>query len=376
MLQEHIDKLEGVLNEIRKRGREQSPDDTWVDDLLTEGGVPFLLHDAKEILEDNLEGMRRISGITKDLRSFARIEGEEIELVDLNEIVRSVSNMVSNEIRHRAKLVENLGKIPLIAADRAKLSQVVMNLMVNAAQAIEEGDASNNKITVETSRGDGTVVLKVTDTGRGISEEDQERVFEPFFTTKPRTVGTGLGMPIALEIVRKHGGDIRFSSTEGEGTCFEVTLPEETPFAAVPSLSDSHAPLPAGPRLRARVLLIDDEAMLLSAMSRILERHHEIVVADGGLQALAELERDDGFDVILCDLMMPDLDGPQLYSALRETMPYLLDRIVFISGGAFTPAAMNFIGSVQNFVLEKPVSRALLLSVIDKIATKSLGAEG
>ena len=155
-----------------------------------------------------------------------------------------------------------------------------------------------------------------------------------------------------------------------------MTLQERTPIPASPSLGDSHAPLPAGPRLRARVLLIDDEAMLRSAMSRTLEPHHEIVVADGGLEGLAELERDNGFDVILCDLMMPDLDGAQLYSALRETMPFLLDRIVFISGGAFTPAALNFIGSVHNFVLEKPVSRALLLSVIDKIATKSLGAEG
>ena len=376
VLQKHIDKLEGVLNEIRERGRKRSLDDRWVDDLLTEGEVPFLLHDTKAILQDNLEGMQRISGITKDLRSFARIEGDEIELVDLNEIVRSVSNMVSNEIRHRAKLVENLGKVPLIAADRAKLAQVVMNLMMNAAQAIEDGEASKNQITVETSRGEGTVILTVTDTGRGIAEQDQERVFEPFFTTKARTVGTGLGMPIAMEIVRRHGGDIRFSSTVGEGTCFEVTLQERTPIPASPSLSDSHAPLPVGPRLRARVLLIDDEAMLRSAMSRILEPHHEIVVADGGLEALAELERDNGFDVILCDLMMPDLDGAQLYSALRETMPFLLHRIVFISGGAFTPAALNFIGSVHNFVLEKPVSRALLLSVIDKIATKSLGAEG
>jgi len=340
-----------------------------LDRVLSENSIARILTDMKEMASENLEGAERIRGIVKDLRSFSRIESDEIELVNLNDVINTACNMVFNEIRHRAKLVKDLGRLPMIAADRGKLTQVMTNLIVNAAQSIEEGAADENKIKVITSLQGEKVHIVIEDTGSGIPESVQKRIFEPFFTTKPRELGTGLGLSLSAELVRKHGGEISVSSALGEGSRFEVVLPVDTELAVTGlAVEPPAAVIPSAGR--ARILVIDDEAMILSAFKRVVGRIHEVVTAEGGGNGLDILEKDANFDVVICDLMMPKVDGVMVHEKIREIAPNLLDRVIFCSGGAFTARAKEFLATVENVVLEKPIDFKLLGRLIAQVRAK------
>lgn len=329
-----------------------------------------LLEEMAVMLADSLAGAKRISAIVGDLSSFSRIERDEVDAVDVNDVIEVACSIAHNEIRHRARLVKKLGNVPTIAADRPKLIQVVINLLVNAAHAIEGGHAEQHSITVSTFVRDACVVIAVEDTGCGIPAHQLRRIFEPFFTTKEREVGTGLGLSISAETIRRHRGELEVTSVVGQGTRFEVILPEHTGLSSAapqaPSAELSREVRDAG--RRARVLLIDDEALIRRAVRRILEPAHSVVEAPTGQDALDVLARSEPFDVIICDLMMPELDGPTFYERVGALHPALLDRLVFLTGGAFTPRAKEFLSSTHPLVLEKPISKSELLRVVKRIA--------
>jgi signal transduction histidine kinase len=318
-----------------------------------------------EMLEDSMEGMHRIRSIVKDLQEFSRSDRDAIEPVDVNELVESSCNLVNNEIRHRARLVKERAPGPKVSADRRKLGQVFVNLLINAVHAIEEGAADRNAIRVTTQHSAGRVTIAVEDSGSGIPPEQLGRVFQPFFTTKPRDRGTGLGLSICMDIVTKLGGRIGVTSEVGSGSRFEVVLPVEGATLAADDVAAAAQPA-AEPR-RARILLIDDEPMLRKALRRILGASHEVVEADGGSEGLARIEEDGAFDVVICDLMMPDVDGPALYEAVRERAPALLDRILFLSGGVFTERAKQFVEQVGPYIVPKPIAPEALLRMVAEI---------
>jgi CheY-like chemotaxis protein len=207
------------------------------------------------------------------------------------------------------------------------------------------------------------VVLEVRDTGTGIPPEIQPRVFEPFFSTKTREHGSGLGLSISADIVRKHGGEISFTTAPGRGTRFRVALPRRTGLAPARRPEQAPAPLPSR---RLRLLVIDDEPMLLSTYERTLSRSFAVTTALGGRAGLARLEQDESWDVILCDLMMPDLDGPAVYEQIRARFPALERRVLFSSGGAFTPRCRDFAESMPGRVLDKLWSLAELDAAISR----------
>ena len=213
--------------------------------------------------------------------------------------------------------------------------------------------------------------------GSGIPEEIQKRIFEPFCTTMKEERGTGLGLALCNDIVRQHGGEIRLTSTVGVGPCFEVVLPEETGLEPK-KREDSEKPAARAENRAARVLLIDDETLLLKAYRRMLSPPHEVIVESRGQDALDRLRNDENFDVILCDLMMPKVDGPMIYEALAHFAPHLRERVIFCSGGAFTARTKTFIASVPNVVLEKPVSMQALRSAVADAArrTDAAGDDG
>lgn len=322
-----------------------------------------ILRDSEEMLRDCDVGIRRITSITQDLRSFSRIDREDVELVDINDVVRVACKMVATEIRHRAQLVTRLGEVREIAAHRGKLSQVLINLLMNAAHAVDEARPEQNRIEITTEQIGGRLVITVSDTGRGIPEDEIQHVFEPFYTTKPRGIGTGLGLALCAETVRKHGGQIEVVSEVGKGTRFEITLPLDTGLQPRRPVSRR---LVRGAKSRARVLLIDDDTMLRRAYTRMLARYHDVEGAESGRAALDLLRCGGDFDVILCDLMMPGLDGPGVYEALEKEHPELLDRFIFVSGGAFTSRVNAFLRRVRPQLLEKPVNRQTLLGAIDR----------
>jgi len=316
------------------------------------------LTEAMTGLQDGADRVRRI---VADLQAFSRPQEEVRGRIDLRRVVEWATRMTAAQLRPRARLTMDLGEHPPVLASEVRLGQVFVNLLVNAAHAIGEGDPERNEVHVSTSTdGAGRAVVSIRDTGSGMSPEVIKRVFEPFFTTKPVGQGSGLGLSICHGIVTAFGGEITVESKVGVGSTFRVLLP-----ATRAAQASSPAPVVAassGPR--GRILAIDDEPEVVEVIRRTLEGDHEIVTLVEATEALTVLRESRGFDVILCDLVMPGLTGMDLYELVRELDPALAERFVFLTGGAFTPRATEFLDSVSNAWLVKPFSPAVLRAFI------------
>jgi len=316
--------------------------------------------ETREMLQDMREGLERIRLIVRDLAQFSRGDHAHAEEVDLDEVVRATCHLIGNQLRHRARLQIELGGVPTLPGVRVKIAQVVTNLLLNAIQALDEGRTSAHRILVRTWSDAEHVHLLVEDTGCGIPAEARERVFEPFFTTKADRQGTGLGLALSSQIVAAHGGCIRFESTVGVGTRFFVDLPFGGAAAPAPAplpqapACDSCRPQDPRPVVRPRVLAVDDEPGILELLELAFVDDYQVVAAASGPEALRLLERGDDFDVVLCDLMMPEVDGIALYEYLRRARPELAERTIFLSGGAFSERAQRFLRDGRHRLIEKP----------------------
>jgi PAS domain S-box-containing protein len=319
----------------------------------------------QEVLHEACEGAERVRQIVRQLKIFSRPDEEHVSRLDMHSVLESVALMAANEIRHRAQLRRDYGDIPPVIANEGKLSQVFLNLVVNAAQAIPEGTAHQHEIRLVTRRdGHGRVVVEVQDNGVGIPREVIDRIFDPFFTTKPVGVGTGLGLSICHSIISGMGGDITVESELGRGTTFRVVLPT-TEQEAFP---DPVMVEPPARRVtvRGRVLVVDDEPAVGRVLQRIL-REHLVEVANSGRQALELLEKGPEPDAVLCDVMMPDLTGRDVYEAVQREHAGLAGRFIFVSGGAFTSGAREFLASITNPLLEKPFDEGRVRLVVDEL---------
>ena len=305
------------------------------------------------------EGVERVSVIANDLKTFSRGDDGSWVPVALPRVAESAINLAWNEIRHRAQLVKELEPVPRVMGSESRFVQVLVNLLVNAAQAIPEGDAANNRIALRTGTTDeGRAYVEVEDTGIGIPPDRVAHIFEPFWTSKPKGVGTGLGLSICHGIVTAAGGDIRVvSSVPGDGTLVRIELPAAPAEAGADARpappSGGSSPAPGAPR--PRILVIDDEVQLAATLRAGLEASFEVRVATSGKDALAMLEEEDP-DFVLCDLMMPEISGMELYERVLASRPALADRFVFMTGGAFTDRAREFLKRHRCPRIEKPFS--------------------
>jgi signal transduction histidine kinase/ActR/RegA family two-component response regulator len=301
-------------------------------------------------MSDAREGAERVARIVRDLRTFSRMEDERREHVDVHTLLDSACSVVESELKSRGRLVKVFDVVSPVEANPSRLAQVFLNLLLNAAHAIREGAPSRNEICVRTYTDDaGLVVIEITDTGVGMSAAVQERIFDPFYTLKPPGEGTGLGLTTALAIVHATGGTITVESTEGRGATFRVKLPP-----AIRSHKRDVASSPPEGELKTRVLIVDDELTLLSSLRRALGRDVDVVLASSAHEALAILEHDVRFDVVLCDIMMPDVTGIELFERVSIEFPALRDRFVFMTGGAFGATMQQFIDRAELPRLEKP----------------------
>ena len=312
-------------------------------------------------LQEARDGARRIRDIVRDLRTFARDEEEKAEAVDVPRVLDKVLAMAAQEMRYRARVVRDFGDGAVARAREGRLAQVFLNLVVNAAQAIEEGDVAGNEVRVSCRREGDEVVVQIADTGHGIPASDLPHVFEPFFSTKPRGVGSGLGLSISRNIVEGFGGRIAVDSAVGGGTRFTVRLPADDATARERA---------AAPAARARggrrILVVDDEPRLCSVIADSLTDRHEVVTAVSGAAARQRLAA-ERFDVILCDVMMPGESGMDLHEWTVRTRPELAPRFVFMTGGTFTPRARDFLASVPNHCLDKPFDQDALERAIEAV---------
>ena len=322
---------------------------------------PRLRH-AEESLREAYEGASRLRVIVRDLSTFSRGEGDNRGPIDLRPVVESSLNMAQHQIRHRATVVRDLQPVPKVLGSAARLGQVALNLLVNAAQAIPEGNAAENQISIRTRLEGGLVCFEVKDSGAGIPPQLLGRIFDPFFTTKAPGIGTGLGLSICHSIITSMGGSIEVESAPGQGTTFRVLLP---PTADVPAA----APKPAAPKAaaRGRLLVIDDEPLVGLALKRALQREHDVTVLQSGRVALERLRAGEQYDALVSDLLMPDCTGMELYEELCTLSPRLAERTLFLTGGAFTEGAREFLERPAIRSMEKPFDVDLLRAAVREL---------
>jgi PAS domain S-box-containing protein len=316
------------------------------------------MDDVTEALEEAQAGAERVRSIVRDLKTVSRGDDVEQGAVDLHRVLDASANMAWNEVRHRARLrKEYAATLPPVVGNESRLGQVFLNLLINAAQAIPEGAADRNQIHLSTRVEGDRVIVDVRDSGTGIPREHLARLFDPFFTTKEIGVGTGLGLFICQNIVTALGGEITVDSVPGRGTTMHVALR----VAAQEPRAVPAAPVPTG--VRRRVLIIDDEPLIGAAMVRRLPEH-DVAIETSGLSALVRIRAGETFDLILCDVMMPDMTGIALFEQLQKEAPALARRVVFMTGGAFTSAARDFLDRVPNPRLEKPIDMHNLRAIL------------
>jgi PAS domain S-box-containing protein len=327
-----------------------------------------ILRETRTLLTEALEGAMRVRNIVRDLRFISRQEPEERrERLDVTQPLDFSLKLAASQLRHRARVLKQYEPVPFVYADASRLGQVFLNLVVNAAQAIPEGNPEAHRVCVRVRPGpDGGVAVEVSDTGSGMTPEVLARIFDPFFTTKPVGSGTGLGLSICHGIIRALGGEITVQSEPGRGSTFTVRLPAAPAALAVDTVEPPEVPA-LTPERSGQVLVVDDEPAVGRSLARIIGRRHRVTVVSSGAEALAALASGGPFDAVLCDLMMPGLSGMELYERTRARDPGLASRFIFITGGSYTASARQFLERVPTRLLEKPFDARLIHQHLDEL---------
>jgi PAS domain S-box-containing protein len=322
--------------------------------------------DLTQALADTNHGAHRVRSIVQDLRTFSRGDDAVASLVDVRQVLDSSARMAAVQIRQRAVVERNYEEdLPKVLANESRLGQLFLNLVVNAAQAIPEGMPNEHRIEMVAKSEGAFVRVEIADTGSGIPADVLPRIFEPFFTTKPTGQGTGLGLSICRRILVELGGDIAVTSELGNGSRFVIRLPRASTVqrAATPSV----APRSKNAK-RASILCVDDEVSIGHAIKRVLLGEHDVEVVTTAAEALARV-RSAHFDLILCDLMMPAMNGIDFHRELLRIDPKVADRVVFLTGGAFTQRVRDYLEGITNPRLEKPIGVEALRNAIAEMVS-------
>ncbi len=344
----------------------------FVEEELAEGKTSNA--ELMQVLRECQTGVKRIAAIVRDLRAFSRADRDETPVqLDVTKSVTLACSMAANEIRHRARLVRQLEEVPAVMGQESRLGQVVLNLLINAAQSIPEGQATENEVRVRVfAPNSRTVCIEVSDTGAGMPPDVQARIFDPFFTTKP-VGGSGLGLSICHGLVTAMHGTIEVKSAPGKGSTFTVTLPRDRQSIITP-MFQAMAAAPASNGQRGRVLVVDDEEALGAAIVRVLSATQDVRAVTTAKAALALFAGGERFDLVISDLMMPEMNGMDFFEQLSTTAPDQAGKIIFMTGGAFTDQAASFIERFPNRVVSKPLDLFELRRLVEQQLTYAAGA--
>lgn len=290
-----------------------------------------------QALEGARVGGHYVREIVADLKSISRIDGAE-ESCDPAEVIRIATRMAMSDLRHRAQLDLALGQVPRVPIAPGRLSQVMLNLLSNAAHAFQSDDRGQNRIGIDVALAEDRVQIVVEDTGVGIPPEDLARLFEPFFTRRGESGGTGLGLPICRRLLAEADGMLDVSSRSGQGTRVTITLPvlaDATRGDAATAVADVDG---AGASVKPRLMVVDDDTLVTTLLAKILEDAFEIAVFNDSRCALEALRGGVRCDIILCDIMMPHMDGGTFCKAVGPQGPPFL----FLTGGAVAAQSIAF----------------------------------
>jgi signal transduction histidine kinase/CheY-like chemotaxis protein len=346
--------LRDQLQALLERPRFQRIDalEVWVSDWM-------------ESIGDCINATSRIQSIVKTLNVFSRkADNAPAVLVDINEEIRTVMRLIGKEVRFQAKFDVSLAPgMPRIQAPPNSITQVVTNLVVNALQALDSHRSEHPCVWISTDFDEDHVMMEIGDNGPGIPRDVLARIFDPFFTTKPIGKGNGLGLAISRQLVQKMGGEIFAESEPGEGARFSVVLEHTHVIEAARGL-ELHMP-PASDRLR--VLLLDDDELILRSMQRSLSAHFECLGLGQARAALDALRSDDEFDVVVSDVVMPEMNGLEFFSELSTEHPDLAARTLFISGGITSESLRIGVTETGRPCLTKPVDVQELIRTIRRV---------
>src|SRR5688572_8944454 len=312
---------------------------------------------TKQGLEVILGESERAARIVRNLLTFARKRQTTRAMVDLNQVVRETLALRTYEQKvSNVQVVEALATgLPDVFADSHQIKQVLLNLLINAEQACI-GANGRGTIVLRTSHDTerGSLVLEVSDDGPGIPEERQGKVFDPFFTTKEVGQGTGLGLTVAYAIVQEHGGRIWLSSKPGQGCSFFIELPVSGQHLNAPAARAAQQPVSLEAFKGLRVLVVEDEPALAVAVSEALaDAGFSVDRAGDGEEGVTRLT-EARYDLIVCDLKMPRIDGMQFYRAMAAATPALARRVIFVTGDVAGTDAERFLEETGCRWLSKP----------------------
>jgi signal transduction histidine kinase/CheY-like chemotaxis protein len=330
---------------------------------------PLRLHRI-ELLQEVREGIARMDHVVAEVLQFARHDDDVAGTIEVRAALESALRLVSHEIGHRARLIVEHGDPPPVHGRESDLRHVLLHLLLNAQQAIPEGEAHLNEIRVSTGTdASGRATISVTDSGVGIPPELLGGIFEPEFVGRGVRPDLGPRLAICREVVTALGGEIAAESVMGRGTTLRIALPA-VPRAekALRAQSEPERVSEPGHRTRLRILVVDDDKPVAQALAIELGAAHEVVLASSGREALEILDGDRNFDLVLCDLMMPELTGIDVFEALQPVDPELARRMVFMTGGAFTPRAQQFLRTTPAAHIAKPFGPDTLAGLLDEVA--------
>ena len=338
---------------------------TWAERLSQRPADEILRRGLNAILAES----DRAAKIVRNLLTFARKRHTTRTMVDLNQVVRETLALRSYEQRvTNISVIEALAAgLPQVFADAHQIQQVMLNLVINAEQAMLSANGRGTLVVRTWHNAERDVVLfEANDDGPGVPEDLHAKIFDPFFTTKEVGKGTGLGLTVAYAIVQEHGGRIWMESPPGRGASFFVELP--TGEAVVRPVTAATVTPQQAAQPSARVLVVEDEPALAAAVAEGLTDAGFVVDRAGdGEEALARV-RARQYDVIVCDLKMPRLDGMQFYRAIATTSPALVRRVIFVTGDVAGTDAERFLDEAGCRWLAKPFRLGDLLRVAREVS--------
>jgi signal transduction histidine kinase/CheY-like chemotaxis protein len=310
-------------------------------------------------LDSAHDGAQRVNAVVRSASVFASADLEQIDQIDVREVLESSLQIVSNEIRHAAHIVRELSEVHPVRGNPARLGQVFLNLLLNAIAAIRASGEREHILRVGLHQSGDQVVVSVSDTAACLLEDPNGSLFDPLRTSDRPGSRLRFGLAVSHELVQDMGGRIEGERNLPQGVTYRVWLPVHR---AQPGRADASS-LPSDPLQSRRVLIIDDEPLMCSLLRTLLCDEYEVTTFTSAREGLADLLQHD-YGAILCDMMMPELSGDELFEQAVRVRPALRERFVFITGGAFTRQAQHFLKQAGRPVLAKPCSRTDLLKML------------
>ena len=325
--------------------------------------------DALARLTEAREGAERMANTVKRMRNLARTDDSETRAIDLTSVLESVVEIVGNELHHRGRLITEFSVVPTLIANESRIEQVCLGVVLFAARMLPEDTAKTNRIRLSVYPDDRQyAIVQLVCEGVNLDEHQLSTLFEPFAPSdEARTAGFGLN--ICQGLVEQLGGQIQAESIPGTGLSLTITLPctrHSYTTEPPPSSTQQSSNPPTNGAGSAKVLVIDDDPGVGRALRLMLEDEHDVICYTSPREALRKLLQDQDFDLIFCDLMMPELTGMDIFQVLRFNRPGYETRLVFMTGGAFTASAKRFLALVPNARIEKPFNLKALQRMVQR----------